>query len=75
MPIPPKAHLSTTKGNDAMTIRELQYAIQHAIDVHGVPDHSEAIAKEENGKVTFYAVIKNVQFKNGTIHTINFPLH
>ena len=57
-----------------MTIRELQYAIQQIIDEDGVPDNSEVIAKMENGKMRFFARIRNVKFKDGSLHDIDHPI-
>ena len=49
-----------------MTIREMQYAIQAAIDEHGIPDDAKIVAQPtEDGTVEFYAVILPPEWPKG----------
>ena len=51
-----------------MTIREMQYAIQAAIDEGGVPDDATLVARPtDNGTVEFYAVTRPPEIPNGTM--------
>ena len=57
-----------------MTMKELFEAVKKAHDYNKIPEGSEIVFSNENGKTAVSAVIKNVKFADGTLHTINHKI-